>query len=158
MSNNAGKKARGSRGRGTSSGCGRGRGSYYSGTGAAVAKHKGLCAALTSHVFEYGQKGAADQMGTAWEKIVHHVGTIYGHNISNELQNKKTVVIPKPEHTQDVLDKHVERVTRHDNQQQRLADARQIQQTALEAVINAGDADAPMALAILDNQIEEAAY
>jgi hypothetical protein len=28
-------------------------------------------------------------MRTTWEKIVHHAGTIYGHDISNELLNKK---------------------------------------------------------------------
>jgi hypothetical protein len=67
----------------------------------ALAKHKGLCAALGIHVFDYGQKGAADQMRTTWEKIVHHVGTIYG-----ELQKKKTVIIDEPKHTQDVLNKH----------------------------------------------------
>jgi hypothetical protein len=100
MSSTGGRKPRGGRGRGTSHGRGRGRGNYYSGSGATVATQKGLCAALTSHVFEYGQKGAADQMRTTWEKIVHHVGTIYGHDISNELQNKKTVTILKPEHTQ----------------------------------------------------------
>ncbi len=81
---------------------GRGRGNYYSGSDKVV-KHKGLCAALGSHVFDYAQKGAADQMRTTWEKIVHHVGTIYGHDISNELLNKKTVVIDKPVHPQDVL-------------------------------------------------------
>ena len=101
---------------------GRGRGTYYSGTGAVV-KHKGLCAALNNHVFDYGQKGAADQMRTTWEKIVHHVGTIYGHDISNELQNKRTVIITKPEHTQDVLEKHADRVTRHASQEQRLTRA-----------------------------------
>jgi hypothetical protein len=40
-------------------------------------------------------------MRTTWEKIVHHVGTIYyGHDISNKLQNEKTVVITKPKHAQ----------------------------------------------------------
>jgi hypothetical protein len=77
------------------------RGNYYSDVGAVV-KHKGLCAALSNHVFDYGQKGAtSDQMRTTWEKIVHHVGTIYyGHDISNKLQNEKTVVITKPKHAQ----------------------------------------------------------
>ncbi len=85
MSSTGGRRSRDGRRRGTSTGRGRGRGNYYSGTGTVVTKHKGLCAALTSHVFEYGQKGAVDQMRTTWEKIVHHVGTIYGHDISNEL-------------------------------------------------------------------------
>jgi hypothetical protein len=51
-------------------------------------------------------------MRTTWEKIVHHIGTIYGHNISNELQNKKTVTIDEPEHMQAVLDKHADKEVR----------------------------------------------
>ena len=58
----------GGSGRGQRSGCdncggrgrGRTRGNSYSGSG--VVKHKGLCAALGIHVFDYGGKGAADQM------------------------------------------------------------------------------------------------
>ncbi len=96
---------------GTSNGRGgRGRGNYYSGLDKVV-KHKGLCAALGSHVFDYAQKGAADQMRTTWEKIVHHVGTIYVHDISNELLHQKTVFIDNHAHPQDVLDKHSDRVT-----------------------------------------------
>jgi hypothetical protein len=85
------------------------RGNYYSDVGAVV-KHKGLCAALSNHVFDYGQKGAtSDQMRTTWEKIVHHVGTIYyGHDISNKLQNEKTVVITKPKHAQACPSSHTQ--------------------------------------------------
>ncbi len=160
MSGRSGKQGRSGRSKsGTSNGRGgRGRGNYYSGSDKVV-KHKGLCAALGSHVFDYAQKGAADQMRTTWEKIVHHVGTIYGHDISNELLNKKTVVIDKPAHPQDVLDKHADRVTRHTNQELRLLAARSDQKTALLAAVAAGvDTDAPMSLALLENEIEEAAY
>jgi hypothetical protein len=161
MSGSGGRQGRGG-GRGgrgnTHSRGGRGRGNYYSSAGAVV-KHKGLCAALSNHVFDYGQKGAADQMRTTWEKIVHHVGTIYGHDISNELQNKKLVVLPKPEHTSEVLAKHLDRETRHANQILRLKDAREDKRSALsKAVIEDTDPDASMLLALLDNEIEEADY
>ena len=98
-------------------------------------------------------------MRTTWEKIVHHVGTIYGHDISNELQNRKTVTITKPEYTQAVQDKHADRVARHTAQQQRLDAARQAKKAVLEqAVADGTDTDAPMELAVLTNEIEEAAY
>ena len=45
-------------------------------------------------------------MRTTCKNIVHHVGTIHGHDISNELQKKKTVIIPKLEHTKTALDEH----------------------------------------------------
>ena len=63
-----------------------------------------MCSALDNHIFEYGQKASSDQMITTWEKLVHHVGTIHEHEIINGLLNKKTVIIPKPEHTQEELD------------------------------------------------------
>jgi hypothetical protein len=97
-------------------------------------------------------------MRTTWEKIVHHVGTIYGHDISNELLNKKTVTISEPAYTQEILDKHAIRVQRVLNQHQRLQTARRAQDYALQLAILAGDVDAPMKLAILENEIEEASY
>ena len=64
---------------------------------------------LDGYVFDYGQKGAADQMRTTWEKIVQYVGTTYGQDICNELQNKTTVTIPEPAHAQAVIDRHTAR-------------------------------------------------
>ena len=68
--------------------------------------------ALGNHVFEYGYKGAAYQMRKTWENIVNHVGTIYCHDTSNDLQNKKRINIPQPEHTHQVKDKQIKRVER----------------------------------------------
>ena len=45
-------------------------------------------------------------MRTTWEKVVHHVRTIHGNEISNELLTKKTVIITKPYHTQNELEEH----------------------------------------------------
>ena len=68
---------------------------------------KGLFSALLHHVFDYVQKGAAYQMSLTWVKFINIIGTIYGHDISNELQNKKQIDIPQLEHTQQVKDKHL---------------------------------------------------
>ena len=57
-------------------------------------------------MFDYGQKGAADQMGTALEKTAHHVGMTHDQDISNELLNKITVTMPEPVCTRERLDKH----------------------------------------------------
>jgi hypothetical protein len=45
-------------------------------------------------------------MRTSWEKLVQYVGTNYGQEISNELQNKITVDIIEPVHSAEVLRKH----------------------------------------------------
>ena len=39
-------------------------------------------------------------MSNTRKNIVNNVGTIHEYDISNELINKKTVHIPKPDHTQ----------------------------------------------------------
>jgi hypothetical protein len=54
-------------------------------------------------VFDYSQKSAADQMRTSWEKLAPYVGTNYGQDISNELQNKITAMIVEPVNTDVVL-------------------------------------------------------
>ena len=112
-----GRQARGQGGRGR-----QGRRQHYS--GAQPAKHKGMCAALGNHVFNYGHKAAADQMQTTWEKIVHHIGTIYGQDISNELLNKKKVILPEPQYTQDITSKHKRKVERHATQTARVMESK----------------------------------
>lgn len=89
-------------GRGRSNGRGRssndrrggGRGQRYNGvTSTATA---GMCAALGTHVFDYGHKDAADQMKSTWEKLVLYIGINYGRDIQIELHNKQTVILAEP--------------------------------------------------------------
>jgi hypothetical protein len=121
---------RGGHGRGGRGGRSRGRGQNY--TGSANAARKGMCANLGNNVFEYGQKSAADQMHTSWEKLAQYVGTNYGQDISNELQNKITVIIFEPVHTADVLLKHSLREIMIHNGQMNIQRARKSQETILE--------------------------
>ena len=108
MSGRGGRNSgRGGRGNNDRGGRGRGRGQNY--TGGSKASKSGLCSALGSNVFDYGHKAAADQMRTSWEKVVQYVGTNYGQDISNELQDKITVTLPEPTHTQTVLARHATR-------------------------------------------------
>ncbi len=100
------------RGRGGShSGCGsecsrhgHGRGQNY--TGARMVAKSGLCAALGINVFDCGHRAAADQMRTSWEKLVQFVGTNFGQDISNELQNKIPMILSEPVRTPKVLARH----------------------------------------------------
>jgi hypothetical protein len=86
-------------------GCSHGRGQNY--TGARTVAKSGLCAALGNNMLDYGHKAAADQMRTLLEKLVQFVGTNYGQDISNELQNKIPVILPKPVHTPEGWARHV---------------------------------------------------
>jgi hypothetical protein len=94
---------RGGRGHGGRGGRGRGRGQNY--TGLTNTTKKGMCANLGTNIFDYGQNSAADLMRTSWEKLVQYVGTNYGQDISNELQNKIVDII-EPVHSAEVLRKH----------------------------------------------------
>jgi hypothetical protein len=85
-------------------GRGHGRGKKYAGT--RMAAKSGLCAALGNNVFDYGHRAAADQMRTSWEKLIQFMGTNYGQDISNELQNKIPVILSEPVHTPEVLARH----------------------------------------------------
>ena len=92
-------------------GCGRGN-SYPSNINNLNNNNKGLFSALGHYLFNYVKKGSAHQMMTTWEKIVNHVRMVYGHDISNELQNKKRINILKLERTQQVKDKQLKIVER----------------------------------------------
>jgi hypothetical protein len=110
-------------------------------------------------VFDYGQKSAADQICTSWEKLVQYVGTNYGQDINNELQNKVWVVLTEPVHTDDVLSRHIVREVMVQNGQLNIQQAQQVQETILKAAVQAGtDMDAPMKLAILQHEIAQGEF
>ncbi len=109
-------------------------------------------------MFDYGHKAAADQMRTSWEKLVHYVGSNYGQDISNELQNKSTVKLDEPVHTTTVLNRHKTREQMIRAGQVNLQKARNAKRVILEAAVAGGDPDAPMQLAILENEIAEGNY
>jgi hypothetical protein len=148
---------RGGRGRGGRGGRSGGRGHNY--TGLANAARKGLCANIGTNVFDYSQKSAADQMRTSWEKLAQYVGTNYGQDISNELQNNITVILVEPVHTDDVILKHSLRENMIRNGQINIQRARKAQETILYTAVLAGlDMEAPMKLALLQNEISQGGF
>ena len=95
-------------------------------------------------------------MRTSWEKIVQCIGATHGQDISNELQNKVHVTIAKPHHSVAMLQWHAARVTVMERSQDNLQQARTMQKVMLEAAVVAGDVNAPMKLAILNNDALQA--
>jgi hypothetical protein len=150
---------RGGRGCGSANRGGRGRGRGNNYTGSANAAKRGMCTNLGTNVFDYGQKYAADQMCTSWEKLVQYDGTNYGQDINSELQNKVWVIIKEHVHTIDVLARHSVREVMIQNGQLNIQQARQAQETILKAAVQEGtDMDAPMKLAILQNEISQGKF
>jgi chromosomal replication initiation ATPase DnaA len=75
------------------------------------------------------------------------------------LQNKVWVVLTEPVHTDDLLAKHSVREVMIRNVQLNIQQARQAQETILKAAAQAGmDIDAPMRLAILQNEIAQGEF
>jgi hypothetical protein len=98
-------------------------------------------------------------MHTSWEKLAQYVGTNYGQDISNELQNKITVILLEPVYTDDMLMKHSTRETIICNGNMNIQRARKSQETILEAAVQAGlDMEAPMKLALLQNDIAQGEF
>jgi hypothetical protein len=160
MSGRGGRNnGRGGRGRGSANRGGRRRGRGKNYTDSANAAKRGMCSNLGTNVFEYDQKSAADQMRTSWEKLVQHVGTNYGQDINNELQNKVWVILTEPVHINDVLTRHSVREVMIRNGQLNIQQARQPQETILKAAVQAGtDINAPMKLAIPQNEIAQGEF
>jgi hypothetical protein len=117
-----------------------------------------MCANLGTNVFGYGQKSAADLMHTSWERLVQYVGTTYGQDISNELQNKITVDIIEPVHSAEVLRKNGFREAMIRYGQLNIQQARQAQDIIIKAAVVANDPDAPMKLEILQNEIAQGEF
>ena len=107
-------------------------------------------------MFDCGHQAAADEMRTSWEKIVQCVGATCGQDISNELQNKVCVTMSKPHHSTAMLQWHAARVTVMVKSRDNLQQARTMQKVTLEAAVVAGDVNAPMKLAILNNDALQA--
>ena len=151
---------RGCSGHGSSAytGCGgHGRGSNY--TGSTSAPKKGLCTALRANVFDYGTKGTADQMRTSWEKLVQYIGTNYGQDISNELQNKAVITLAKLTHSATVLARHAVHEMMIHTSQMNLQAARHVQLLLLQALVDSGvDPEALMKLAVLQNEMAQAEF
>jgi hypothetical protein len=81
----------------------------------------------------------------------------YGQDISNELQNKITVNLVAPQHDRSF---NQTRRTRTDDQncQANIQRARIAQQTILQTAVTARDSEAPMKLALLQNEIAQGTF
>jgi hypothetical protein len=90
---------------------------------------------------------------------VQYVGTNYGKDINNELQNKITVFLIEPVHTNDVLMRHSVREVMIQTGQLNIQRARQAQETIPKSsVIAVIYLEAPMKLSILQNEISQGEF
>jgi hypothetical protein len=98
-------------------------------------------------------------MRTSWEKLVKYGGTNYGQDINKELQNKITVVLIEPVHTNDFLVRHSLREVMIQTGQLNIQRARQAQETILKSSLLEGIyMDTPMKLAIIQSDIAQGEF
>ena len=149
----------GHRGRGyTGCGCVCSRGHNYSGT--KIAPTKGLCTDLGRNVFDFGYKALPDKMRTSREKLVQHVGTKYGQDISNDLNNKLKVNIVIQVHSNDVLVGHATREALVYTFQSNIQLDCQAQASMLRSASTAdpSDVELPTKIAVMNSDISKGDY
>ena len=137
---------------------GRGRGIGQPGRGTAIAQTKevqGQCSALGKHVFDYGTMEAPDQTRTSWDAFVLHAAAKYGQDIGGELRNRKTLIIPAPEHDQMTLDAHAIATTKRDTLAGKLKVIKQTKLDKLKTLADAGDTDALVAFLELEYEMDQ---
>ena len=145
------------RGNGNHGRRGRGRGHNYSDTSSTTKRE--LYNTLGTSFFYYGQKSAADLTRSLWEKLVQYVGTDYGQDICNELQNKLTVNLVEPFNVPELIAQHIIRERMMRTGQANIQTARETQMIIMEVAFTAGiDDSAPMKLEILENAIAQGEY
>ena len=90
-------------------------------------------------------------------EIIQYVGTIYGQDISNELQYKK-IVLKKPEHSADIKTQHALRVAVIKQSQTNLVSARTeqkkllVQNISVTGIINLAKLDNEILITDFENQ------
>jgi hypothetical protein len=90
---------------------------------------------------------------------VQYVGTNYGQDISNKLQNKLTVTLAEPLHAAEVLRRHGIREQMVRAGQANIQAAQRAQETVMQAEIATGTGvDTPMRLAIIQNEIAQGEF
>ena len=75
-------------------------------------------------MFTYGEKNSADEMETTWEKAVQHIGIALDQDISMEFQTRTLMVIPEPNHSQWIIERHMHKVHLRKKNHARLREAR----------------------------------
>ena len=102
-----------------------GRGGVYTSSQSGTSKNRkiGWCKELDGNIFDYGWRTAADQMRNSQVEIVQYVGTKYGEDIANELENQRRLILPVAAYPQGVLNCHAERVALVRTQQITFLDA-----------------------------------
>ena len=125
-----------------------------------ITSKKGLWTDLVNNVFYYGYKEAAGQMIISWEKLVRHVGTNYGKDISKKLNSKIKVNIVTPLHSPQVLVSHATQESPVHVGQSNIQAACRTQARIPRATSTADpvDADLPMKIVIMYNNIAKGEY
>ena len=77
-------------------------------------------------------------MQTTWEKVVQHIGIAIGQDIITYLQTRMLMVITEPNHSHDILDRHMRKVQLRNTTHARLREARNkvLELLAADAAIN----------------------
>ena len=155
MTGRDGNHGGGGQGRGRG---GRGKGRVGSRTPSTTgSKMTGAVKDLSHHMFDYGTKGAAEQLATTWDKIVNYIGITLGDDIRTKLYTEQRVELQPPTYPLSALRRHQEDADMTARHNRRLLSAKRVALVDVQSKIELPDADVST-LAIreakLSNEIE----
>ena len=89
-------------------------------------------------MYRYGGKNYVEEMRTTWEKFFQHIGIYLGQDISTEFRTTKIIVITKPIHSQEILERNMLKVQLRNPTHARRREARNkvLESLASDAAIN----------------------
>ncbi len=119
-----------------------------------------LCKDLEGNVFNFVTTSTADQMRISQEKIAQYIGTKYGEDIANELQNKTRIVLSAPAYPSTSMTQRALWIALVRSQQVAMSTAWLSSRTLLEAEIALapGDRSLVMEPAKLNQDIAQADF
>ena len=106
-------------------------------------------------MFDYGTTEAPDQTRTSWDAFVLHAAAKYGQDIGGELRNRKTLVIPRPEYSDEALAAHATATIRRDTLVAQLKAIKEVKLDKLQTLSDAGDDDAAIAFLELEYEMAQ---
>ena len=112
-----------------------------------------MFATLGDNIFTYNKKEAAHQLAITLRKIIKHIRTIYGQEISNEIYNQTEVIIVNPVYDQYFLNKQVIQEGHMEANLKLIQDARRRKEAILQVALIT-DTDIHISLDALQNEME----
>ena len=94
-------------------------------------------------------------MWSTWEKVVQHIGIALGQDISTEFLTRTNMVIPEPNHIQEIIHRHMHKFELLNKNHARLRESRNQVLELLAAYAAFNNLDAVLKTSEIQNKIDD---